>query len=1053
MNNYKTLEKALAVLEKNRTTLTDEVVDSVSEAIHRELARLEMEKHTIQQRKLVSFLFLDVVSSTKTFERLDPEDVLTIMNDSLRVFGDCVEKHGGFVARLMGDALLAFFGAPISHENDAERAVRAGLDILEAAKSEAERITSQFDVKSFQIRVGINTGQVALGEVGGAGMEYTAMGDAINVAKHIEAAAPHSGLLISQDTYRHIRGKFDVDRAESMQFKGREGLTQTFVVKYAKPRGFHVLDRMVEGIEIPMVGRDAEMTALQDAYMDALQNQHTHIATVVGDAGVGKSRLLAEFDFWVETLPGAVRYLAANVTPQMKSTPYCLFHELFVNHLEIHDTDTEAVIHEKFDKLVNEHFTQKSAHLLGEFIGFDFSDSPHLAEFKDDQHVIHDLGAQAVGEYLRSLCTIPLDVADHAVGKQPTVIFFDDVQWADGGSHDLITYLSEEFGDLSLMIICMARPQFIRENPKWGLEIPYHTQLEVHPLTEEDSKKLIHGILQKVKKIPDSLRKLILKNADGNPFYIEELIHMLIEEEVIIKGDEHWWVEKSKLKNLSVPPTLTGIIQARLDKLPKSEKALLQKAAVIGQVFWDDALNELAHEDEIEIGISPESLADLQTHELVVLKTDSLFEGAQEFVFKSAIIREVAYESVLKRQRNRYHERTAEWLVKHSEGHPEDYISLIAEHYLLSGNHEKAIPHLTQAAEMAMHIGDYKVAVRDFEHIVRILPKDAPPVERIEMTKKAGLAYMEIGDVRLAEQRLQSALELAREIQDVRRIARILTYLGETAIKAGQTRQAHVYLDEALPLARDCGDPETLAFALMRSASLHKHEHDFETSLRYFQEGLNYFRETGDKLMQARTLRKMGSAATQGGQYAEAQEAYEESLQLCIELNDKWCQSNALNSLGDLARQQGDLKRATTHYESALEIAEAIANHHLLALLDLNLGNVAYEIGQRELAYNYYLDSLHQARILGLRPVKLSAMMGLASLKSTNGDAQTALRWAGMALNDSATNPYVHAAIDKVLANFKNTMTEEEMSTYIEAGKELTLEAVVDEQLTMRHQS
>ena len=921
MSNYKTLEKTLAVLEKNRNTLTDEVVDSASEAIHREMARLEMEKHTIQQRKLVSFLFLDVVSSTKTFERLDPEDVLTIMNDSLSVFGECVENHGGFVARLMGDALLAFFGAPISHEDDAERAVRAGLAILETVKSEAKRITSQFDVKSFQIRVGVNTGQVALGEVGGAGMEYTAMGDAINVAKHIEAAAPSDGLLISQDTYRHIRGKFDVDKAEKMQFKGREGLTQTYVVKYAKPRGFHVLDRMVEGIEIPMVGRDAEMEALQADYMDALHNQHTHVATVIGEGGVGKSRLLAEFDFWIEMLPGAVRYLAANVTPQMKSTPYCLFHELFLNHLEIRDTDTHVIIHEKFDKLVNEHFTQQSAHIMGEFLGFDFSDSHHLAEFKDDPHVIHDLGAQAIGEYFKSLCTIPLD-EDHAPGQQPTVIFFDDVQWADAGSHELITYLAQEFADLSLMLICMARPAFLRENPKWGLEIPYHIQLEISALSLNESEELIKAILQKVKKIPSSLRKLIIKNADGNPFYIEELIHMLIEEEVIIKGEEHWWVEKSKLKNLNVPPTLTGIIQARLDKLPKSEKALLQRAAVIGNVFWDDALNELAHEDEIEIGIPPESLADLQAHELVVMKTDSVFVGAQEFVFKSAIIREVAYESVLKRQRNRYHERTAEWLVKHSEGHPEDYISLIAEHYLLSGNHEKAIPYLTRAAEIAMHIGDYKVAVRDYEHIVRILPDDAPPVERIEMTKKTGLAYLEIGDVRLAEQRLLTALEVTHEIRDPRRIPRILTYLGETAIKAGQTRQAHNYIDEALPLARECGDPETLAFALMRAASLYKHERDFEIALSYYQESLAYFRETGDKLLQARTLRKMGSAATQVGNYASAQKAYAESLQICIDLNDKWCQSNALNSLGDLARQQGDLKQATTHYEEALEIAE-----------------------------------------------------------------------------------------------------------------------------------
>ena len=1047
MNKSKALGKAAVLLDEHRVLFGDDIANLTIEAVHRELARLESQKHTNQQRKLVSFLFLDVVSSTKTFERLDPEDVMAIMNGALRVFGTCVEKHGGYVARLMGDALLAFFGAPISHENDAERAVRAGLDILKAAQKEAERITGQFDVSSFQVRVGINTGYVALGEVGGAGMEYTAMGDAINVAKHVEAAAPPDGLLITQDTYRHVRGIFDVDEAEAMQFKGRKELSRTYVVKYAKPRGFHALKRTIEGVEIPMIGRDSQMEALQAVCRDAFENSHTDILTIVGDAGMGKSRLLAEFDYWIETQPGTVRYLASNATPQSKVIPYSLFHDLFLNFFDLHDTDHHDTIHEKFQTLVSPLLDEAKVQVMAHFLGFNFADSLHVQALQGDSHLLHDIGARALHEFFVYLTQYPIEENQ---ATQPTVVFFDDIQWADPGSLELLTTLVEEKLHLPLLFVCMARPLLYREYPNWGLDMLRHTKLELGPLSKQDSQKLVREILRKVKKLPTALRDLIVNSAEGNPFYIEELIHMLIEEGVIIKGEENWWVETSRLSTLQIPPTLTGIVQARIDKLPPSEKAVLQRAAVIGQVFWAEALGELAHEDEINIGVPPETLNDLQTHEMIEVHAGSMFTATQEFVFKSAILREVAYESVLRRQRNRYHERVAEWLLKHTGDRPEEYVSLIAEHYFLSGNHEKAIPYLLASAELAYASGDTRVAIRDFEQVLKLLPADSNPVQRTEIGQKLGLAYLEVGDMRHAEQRLNAALEWCQQENLTDRSAELLVHLGNVAIKAGHYRKAYSYLTDALPLAATLDDKTTLAYGLMRRATLYKHDHLFADAIRTYSESLALFRDLNRPAAEARVLRKIGIAHTELGDYTSAYSCFTDSIAICKTIGDEWCHSNTLNSLGDWAFRQKDCAAAIAYYKEALSIADRIANHQLLAILDLNMGHVERYLDQKTVALDFYHEALHQAQLIGLRPVKLNALAGIAALKLADGEMEKGKQWLGMAMNHPASNLYVKVTAQSIADELKAYLGKSEVEAALATGHDLDLEAITREELAYR---
>ena len=303
------------------------------------------------ERRIVTILFSDVKGSTALAEDLDPEDVMEIMDGAFDVLIEPVYRCGGTLARLMGDAVLAFFGAPIAHEDDPERAIRAALEITAGAKRYAQKLERESGLKGFDVRVGIHTGLVVVGEVGSdLRVEYTAMGDAINLAARMEQNSPPGGILITHDTYRHVRGVFDVQAQPPLQVKGRSGPVQTYLVQKAKPRSSRVLTRGVEGIETRMVGREAELKRLQDGFLATMEDHELQIVTVLGDAGVGKSRLLHEFNAWAELLPQQFYYFKGRASSEMQNLPYGLLRDVVASRFQIQDSDTAAGLREKLEQ-------------------------------------------------------------------------------------------------------------------------------------------------------------------------------------------------------------------------------------------------------------------------------------------------------------------------------------------------------------------------------------------------------------------------------------------------------------------------------------------------------------------------------------------------------------------------------------------------------------------------------------------------------------------------------------------------------------------------------
>jgi ABC-type oligopeptide transport system substrate-binding subunit/class 3 adenylate cyclase len=744
MTEREQLEQAIVQLEAQRATLGDGVVDASIAALHEKLAALE---RTPQQRKQATILFADLSGYTAMSETMDAEEVGEVMNALWQRIDAAIIEHGGRIDKHTGDGVMALWGADTARESDPERAIRAAL-AMQAALAEFE---AGHDIN---MRIGLSTGPVLLARVGTTG-EFSVIGDAVNLASRLEGAAPTGQVLVSHDTYRHVRGVFDVLEQEPIQIKGKARPVQTYLVQRAKPRVFRLSTRGVAGIETRMVGRDAELLMLQNMFRDATEDGEVQVVTIVGDAGVGKSRLLYEFEKWIELLPERVWRFEGRATPETEARPYGLIRRMFANRFEILDSDSAAEVRDKFRAGMVAVLSADGADLVGQLLGLDFSASPAVQA---------RLGSESFGE----LATAHLAQYLQATARAPTVIILEDIHWADDSSLDLLDHLVGAVPDMRLLVTCLARPTLFERRPSWGEGREIHTQVNLKPLSRRASRALVGEILQKAEGVPRELRDLIVEGAEGNPFYVEELIKMLIEDGVIVVGDDHWRVELDRLAEVHVPPTLTGVLQARLDSLPAEEKTLLQRAAVVGRLFWDTAVAELKAKEGSELGEEDirSLLEAVRDRELVFRRERSAFAGAEEYIFKHALLRDVTYETVLLNLRRVYHGQVARWLEVAAGKRIGEYLGLIAGHYELAGEGEKAVEYLLRAGDQARLAYACHEATGYYHRALRLLEEQGELDQKARTWMKLGLTYELAFDFQGARQAYEQGFALWQRAGD-----------------------------------------------------------------------------------------------------------------------------------------------------------------------------------------------------------------------------------------------------------------------------------------------
>jgi class 3 adenylate cyclase/tetratricopeptide (TPR) repeat protein len=797
MTDRKQLEEAIAALESQRGMLGDAVVNPAIAGLRSQLAGLVVE-HITQTRKQVTVLFADISGFTAMSETLDAEEVSDIMNSLWQRLDACIVEQGGVIDKHLGDGVMALWSAKVAREDDPELAVHAALAMQEAA--------SQFSVSgvNLTLRIGIHTGPVLLGGVGTTG-EFSAVGDTVNLASRLEEASPIGGVLISHDTYRHVRGIFEVVQQEPIQVKGKAKPQQTYLVQGAKPRAFRMETRGVEGIETRMVGRDVDLLTLQNVYRDAMEDGETRIVTIVGEAGVGKSRLLYEFEKWIGLLPDKTNRFNGWATPGTQATSYGAIRRMFARRFEILESDSAATVRDKFRAGMAVALEADRADLAGQLIGFDLPASQALQRALQSP-LFREQALAGLTDYFR------------AVAHEPTVIFLEDMHWADDSSLDLMDHLAGALPEARLLVVCLARPALFERRPGWGEGLETHMRLQLKALSRRESRALVAEILQRAEEIPVELRDLVVEGAEGNPFYVEELIKMLIDDGVIRGGEGRWQVEVERLAEVHVPPTLAGVLQARLDSLPVEERSLLQRASVVGRLFWDMAVAELATDEEKGFGkdeLTP-LLKAVRDRELVFRRERSAFAGAEEYTFKHALLRDVTYETVLLKLRRVYHKQVAAWLESSAGERLGEYLGLIAAHYEMAGQTEKAIAFLAQAGDRAFKLSANQEAVVHFSRgieLLRGLPDSAERTgQELRLQLPLAIALMHLkgyGDSQVW-QAFTRAHELCDQIGDTPQIAAALHGLGAFYCAKTEYKSAIALAERILRIAPKAPDPTTL---------------------------------------------------------------------------------------------------------------------------------------------------------------------------------------------------------------------------------------------------
>src|SRR5687767_6474205 len=453
-------------------------------------------------------------------------------------------------------------------------------------------------------------------------------------------------------------------------------------------------------------------------------------------------------------------------------------------------------------KLVSEERTS----LIGELLGFDFSESPFVRGIRKDARQIRERSFNSIAQLFTELT---LD--------SPVVLLLDDIHWADSGSLDLIEYLAKLEITLPVFILCAARSSLDESHPNWGSNFPLSTTITIRSLDIDASRELVSQILRNVSDLPYEFVETVAKNAEGNPFYLEELIKVLIEDGVIVKGDDIWQIVPHRIMQLRVPATLTGVLQARLDRLPSRENEVLERAAVIGRTFWDTAVAAIHPSEPAPVLTDGEevhsALSALRNKELVFSHSPSTFASAEEFIFKHTILREVTYERVLKAKRKLYHRMAAEWLIQQSGERIDEYLGLIAQHYELAGDTSNAVEFLERAADQSMRLSAYREALSASERSLAILAssEDKNPAMRARLLLTIGVAHLWLTDHATATARFEECIALARTIHDKGLESKALARLGRIGLEQGKFAQAEENLQNSLSIAQELNDIDVIA--------------------------------------------------------------------------------------------------------------------------------------------------------------------------------------------------------------------------------------------------
>jgi class 3 adenylate cyclase/tetratricopeptide (TPR) repeat protein len=828
-----------------------------------------------RERKVVSVLFADLVGFTSRAESLDPEDVESILrpyHDRLRAE---LERRGGTVEKFIGDAVMAVFGAPVAHEDDPERAVRAALAIRDWIRDEGE----------LEVRVAVNTGEALVSLESGTGSERGLVaGDVVNTAARLQTAAPVNGVLVGETTYNATSRVIEYREPRPVEAKGKAEPVEAWEALQARSRyGSDV----TYSTRTALIGRVRELDLLVDALARVRQQSAPQLVTLVGVPGIGKSRLVRELFASVDAQPDLIYWRQGRCLPYGEGVAFWALGEILKAHAGVLEGEDEKDAIVKLQAVVDEAVpapdearwvTKELRPLLG--LG-------DPAELGADRRTESFAAWRRFFEGLAEL--------------DPLVLVFEDLHWADEGMLDFIDHLVDWAGGVPLLVVATARPELLTRRPGWGGGKPNAATISLSPLTEAETASLVHGLLDRA-VLPAELQSQLLERAGGNPLYAEEFARIAVERGIVAGGNG----------DLPLPESVQGLIAARLDALEDVEKRLLQDAAVVGKVFWLGAVAAVGGADRTSA--LTESLHGLERRDFVRRERRSSIEGDTQYSFAHTLVRDVAYSQIPRAERAEKHERAAVWIE--SFGRPDDYAELRAHHYASALATARAAGQVAESLEQAARLalrdaGDraaslnaFAAAVRDYDRALELWPMDDP--ERPRLLLAAAGARVRIEDWDPDE--LAAAGNALLAAGDRSGAAEAEIFRAEVLWILGRGEDVLRSLERAAELAEDLPLSDTKARVYAGLFRLHWLANRQELASRFEVDALAMADELALKDVRAQVLSGSGTRRMMNGDRTGI-DAIEESIKLFEEVHSADAQ-RPYNNLIDAYYCYGELPRA-----------------------------------------------------------------------------------------------------------------------------------------------
>ena len=898
------------------------------------------------ERRVVTMLFCDVRGSTAMAETLDAEAWTDIMNSAYELLIEPVVRHEGTVARLMGDAILAFFGAPTAHEDDPQRAVMSGLEIVSAIAPFKERLKAERGL-DLDVRVGINTGPVVVGQVGSdLRSEYTAMGDAVNVAARMEQTAEPGTVQITEDTYRLVADLFDVEDLGRIEVKGKREPLPAYRVRGRLAAPWRV--RAGRTLETPLVGRERELERVRSALERTGQGVGT-VVLLVGEPGIGKSRLVEEADaIWAELEPeDDRRWDRWYCVPYDAMQPYAQYRRLIRERAGIDERDPPDVVRSKIAALMgalaHEDFREQSERVTRALLGVELEDEEPLE-----------------GEAFQRAAT-ELVVGATLVHGGRHLIVFEDLHWCDQASLDLVRATTALVAEQPYVVVATFRPD--PNAVSWGFkewlerELADRTEtITLEPLDGRESERLIDELLPGA-ELPPELRGRILERTEGNPLFVQEVVRSLVDAGALERAGEVLRLTDDTAVG-SIPNTVQSLITVGFDRLPERTRRTLQTAAVIGRTFDEDVLRSVIGDGEVG-----GDLRELERRDLIRAVTGS----PGEYTFRHALTQEAAYDSLLVKHRREIHHRVAEGIEAGSADRLADVAALLVHHYVEAGDDEATLRFALLAGETARRLyanseaaahyrtaidaglrlgadsevlrsafgerggslevaGRHHEAVAEYEEMRKIARERGDEAMELDANMALALLYgtpSPLFDPEVGRELSEENAVVARRLGDRAAEARALWNVVVSNIYGNGDDDRAVEAGEAsLAIARELGAREQVAFTLQDVSRADMSRGDFPTAWERLSEARGIWEELGNVPMLGENLTASSLMRLIRGEHAKAMEEARRAFAISEEIGNRWGASYALIPVYRIELDLGRVGDAIASIDGSRELGE-----------------------------------------------------------------------------------------------------------------------------------